>query len=96
VPTFFRTPLAIRQFRRLTPEQRVKFGEALQAFLEDLPARQFRPSLRVKRVQGTERDYEMTWEYHDGRAVFTFGDTAKGEADVIWLRIGGHEIFEKQ
>jgi hypothetical protein len=80
--------------RRLTPEQRAKFGESLQALLEDLPFRRFRPSFPVKRVQGTEREYEIAWEHHDGGTVFAFGDTTKGEPDVIWLRIGGHEIVE--
>jgi hypothetical protein len=67
---------------------------ALKDFLEDLPSGQFRPSLLVKRLQEYPGIFEMTWEYHDGRALFRYGDLSEGEPDVIWLRIGSHDIFK--
>lgn len=94
MPKYARTQRCIRDWMNLRPEERAQFRQALAAFLEDLPTRQFRPSLRVKGVQRVAGVFEMTWEYHDGRATFQFGDTSKGEPDIIWRRIGGHEIFE--
>jgi len=37
----------------------------------------------------------MTWEYHDGRAIFRYGEEVPGKAGphIIWERIGGHEIL---
>jgi hypothetical protein len=30
----------------------------------------------------------------DGRALFTYGPTIRrGDPHIIWLRVGGHEIF---
>ncbi len=55
--------------------------------------RGFRPGLRVKRVEGHENVYEMTWA-PDGRATFTYGaEVYPGEPHIIWPRIGGHDIL---
>jgi hypothetical protein len=52
-------------------------------------------SLRIKRVQGTKDVWEMSWS-GDGRATFRYGGERKaGETHVIWLRVGGHEIFSR-
>ena len=52
-------------------------------------------SLRIKRVQGTEDVWEMSYS-GDGRATFRYGAEVKpGEAHVIWLRVGGHEILSR-
>src|SRR2546421_7578193 len=51
----------------------------------------FRPSLRVKGVQGHPRIFEMTWA-GKGRATFEYGPEQKpGEPHIIWRRIGGHD-----
>ncbi len=50
--------------------------------------------LRVKRVQGTDADFEMTWA-PDGRAMFRYGvEMSPGDPHIVWLRIGTHDIFE--
>lgn len=89
----------LRDFKRLTPEQRNRFRTALGRFIDDpwameVGARQwFRPGLRVKRVQGTRGLYEMTWA-PDGRATFSWGDTAiSGLLHVEWERCGDHGIL---
>lgn len=53
----------------------------------------FRPSLRVKGVQGYPSVFEMTWA-PNGRATFQYGaEVQTGEAHVIWRRIGDHSIL---
>ncbi|MEP7032875.1 MAG: hypothetical protein ABI879_02725 [Actinomycetota bacterium] len=62
--------------------------------LETLPRGRFRGSLRVKRMQGAEGIFEMTWEPEDGRATFEYGEElVAGDPHIIWRRIGGHDIF---
>lgn len=51
-------------------------------------------SLRVKRVQGLPRVWEMTWSFAgpDGRATFEY-ITIEDELAIKWRRIGSHDIF---
>jgi hypothetical protein len=94
VPTFDVDARFRREFSRLTPENQRRFRLALHRFVEDLRRGRFRKGLRVKRVQGTEAQWEMTWA-PNGRALFTYGpEVHPGEQHVIWQRIGGHEVFE--
>jgi hypothetical protein len=82
-----------RDWGELTPEQRREFKKALQKLIADLRAGQFRVGLRVKRVQGTDGIFEMTWT-KDGRATFQYGDELNpGEAHIVWRRIGTHDVF---
>lgn len=86
-----------RDWDRLTPQQQRAFRRAIEQFVADLDARGhgFHPSLRVKRVQGHPRVWEMTWA-QDGRATFEYGDEVHpGEPHVIWRRIGTHSIFRR-
>ncbi len=93
MPTFERLDPFREQFERLTEEQKSAFRKAVRKFVEDLVRGHFRKGLRVKRVQGREGVWEMTWA-PDGRATFEFGQSVRnGEPHVIWRRIGGHEIF---
>lgn len=56
--------------------------------------RPFRASLRVKGVRDQAGIFEMTWDMPNGRATFRYGsERLPGEQHIIWLRIGGHEIF---
>lgn len=84
-----------RDWATLTRNQQERFGVAVEKMVEDLQARRvFRPSLRVKGVQGHEGIYEMTWA-PDGRATFTYGTSPiAGETHIIWRRIGSHDIFQ--
>jgi hypothetical protein len=54
----------------------------------------FRPSLRIKRVHGHARAWELNWAA-DGRATFEYGDEIQGEPHVIWRWIGTHDIFRR-
>jgi hypothetical protein len=100
VPTFQRLPRFLRDLKRLTPTERDSFQKvALDAFAPDVDAREFRPSLRVKRVRGCAAPggatvYETTWA-PDGRVTWQYGDEVEpGVVHVVWRRVGGHEIFD--
>jgi hypothetical protein len=86
-----------RDWDRLTPQQQRAFRQAVAHFVADMAAdgQSFRPGLRVKRVQGHPRVWEMTWA-PDGRATFEYGDEVRsGEPHVVWRRIGTHSIFRR-
>jgi hypothetical protein len=96
MPTYFATPRFYREFRKLTAEQQALFMAAIAKFVEDLKTGRFRKSLRIKRCQGHKNVWELSWA-PDGRALYKYGAEAlRGEPHVIWLRIGGHEIFESE
>jgi hypothetical protein len=94
VPSYERTRRFDRDYAALTEEQRVRFRAAFLRFDDDLRRGRFRPGLRVKRVGGTDRVFEMTWA-PDGRATFQYGQSKKSNAHVIWRRIGTHEVFRR-
>lgn len=83
-------------FEKLTPAQQAAFLLAVGQFVEDLRAgRPFRKGLRVKGIQGASGIFEMTWA-DDGRATFEYGEEiAKGDAHVIWRRVGTHSVFKR-
>jgi hypothetical protein len=94
MPTYFSSPEFRRMFAALDPAKRALFKEAMHKLVEDLAAGSIRPSLRVKRVQGKNGVWEMSWA-RNGRATFQYGPEVRpGHPHVIWLRIGGHEIFD--
>lgn len=100
MPTYDTTRRFERDYGQLSEDQKKKFREAIAALVEDLEHHQgiFRKNLRVKRVQGIESVYEMTWDKDSdfGRATFQFGPSLRpGEPHVIWRRCGGHDIFKK-
>ena len=83
-------------YDQLTEAQRLRFLRVLQRFVEDVDSGQFRASLRVKPVRGQSGVWEMTWDGNDGRATFMYGpEKLPGKRHVIWLRVGGHEIFQE-
>ena len=83
-------------FERLTPAQQAAFLLAVNQLVEDLQSsRPFRKGLRVKGVQGASGIFEMTWA-DDGRATFEYGDeVVKGDAHVVWRRVGTHSILKQ-
>jgi hypothetical protein len=86
-----------RDWERLTPQQQRAFRQAVEQFIADLAGggQSFRPRLRVKRVQGLPRVWEMTWA-PDGRATFEYGDKVlPGESRIVWRRIGTHSVFRR-
>jgi hypothetical protein len=93
LPTYEATERFWREYRRLTAEQRAAFRRAVEHFVADLEAGQFRAGLRIKGIVGMPGCFEMTWEA-DGRAIFTYGKEARlGETHVIWLAVGTHAIL---
>jgi hypothetical protein len=71
-----------RDWGSLTPQQQRAFRKAVAEFIADLRAGAFRPSLRIKRVQGYPGVWEMTWAA-DGRATFEYGEEIRGGPHVI-------------
>jgi hypothetical protein len=96
MPTHDERPLFLREFAKLTQLQQDRFLKAVGHLVAELRAHQpFRPSLRVKGVQGYRGIFEMTWA-GDGRATFEYGpERIAGETHIIWRRIGGHEILQQ-
>jgi hypothetical protein len=96
-PTYDLTETFKKDLSVLDAEDRRLFHAAVQAFVADLgaPDHGFRAGLRVKRVQGTDGVFEMTWA-RDGRATFEYGaELLSGEPHVVWRRIGTHDIFTR-
>jgi hypothetical protein len=85
-----------REYARLSRKQRGDFRDAASKLIDALKADRDPPrSLRIKRVQGTKDIWEFSYS-GDGRATFRYGAEVKpGKTHVIWLRIGGHEIFSR-
>lgn len=94
MPTYEWVQRFRRDFEDLGPGQQRRFLAAVAEFVEDLDAgRPLRPGLRVKRVQGTDGVFEMTWA-PDGRATFRFGEEVRpGEPHVVWRRVGTHDVL---
>jgi hypothetical protein len=94
VPTFATTPRFERDYRSLTDEQRARFQKVVrEEFVPDVDLGRFRPSLRVKRVQGVPKVFEMTWA-PDGRATWEYGAPIRdGVRHVIWRCVGTHDVF---
>ena len=95
-PTYELEPGFAREFARLPREQQRAFRRAVVKLIAALKTGDEPPrSLRIKRVQGTKDVGEMSWS-GDGRATFRYGSEHKeGETHVVWLRVGGHEIFSR-
>ena len=96
MPTHDELPQFLREWAKLTPQQQTLFLAAAVEMVEDLRGQApFRPSLRIKGVQGHAGVFEMTWA-SNGRTTFHYGaEVNPGEAHIIWRRIGGHEIFDR-
>lgn len=99
MPTYQQTETFIRDFRRLSREEREAFLKALARFVFDIASMEagekdtFRPGLRVKGVHGRLNLFEMSWA-HDGRATFMWGNPVyEGKRHVIWIRCGDHNIL---
>jgi hypothetical protein len=94
MPTYEVSEEFLRDYKRLTKQERAAFRRAVDKFKEDPQGGSFRGSLRVKRMVAAPGIFEMTWEGSDGRATFQYGpEVVSGEPHVIWRMIGGHDIF---
>lgn len=92
MPSYERTRRFERDWKRLKAADRDRFRTAFRRFDDDLQEGTFRPGLRVKRVEGTDHVFEMTWA-PDGRATFEYGTPQGHGPHVIWRRIGRHAIL---
>lgn len=95
MPTHHELPRFLRDWASLHADQRAAFLTALHLFVAGVAAQDFDPRLRVKRVQGRAGVWEMSWAA-DGRATFEYSpEVIRGEAHVIWRRIGTHDVFRR-
>lgn len=94
MPSYERTRRFERDWKALAEVDRDRFRVAFSRFDTDLDAGSFRPGLRVKRVEGTDGIFEMTWA-PDGRATFEYGTPEGRGAHVIWRRIARHDVFRR-
>jgi hypothetical protein len=93
MPTYSQTSAFRKNYRKLSSGQRKAFQKAVASFVQDLQTGRFRPGLRVKGVVGITGVFEMTWA-PNGRAMFTYGDEVRGgEAHIVWLAVGAHDIL---
>ena len=92
MPTFQRTPRFVHDWKNLTKDVQDSFRQVTEQFVPDLKRGKFRPQLRVKRVRSTSGVWEMTFG-PDARATFEYREGGRGEAHIIWRRVGTHEIF---
>lgn len=84
-------PIEHRQvFRALVPA----FSAACDGYVRDPGGFRWPARLRVRRLVGAPRVWELTWSFAspDGRATFEFVTDAAG-ALVRWRRIGTHRVF---
>jgi hypothetical protein len=95
MPTYEVEPAFLRDLDHLTARERNAFFAAVRKFVADLDEGHLRAGLRVKAMPGHPGVYEMSWA-PDGRATFSFGTPVKGgQTQVIWRRIGTHDMFDR-
>ena len=96
MPTHDQIESFFHDYQKLTDAQKILFRQAIAHFVEDLRGGRFRKGLRVKRMQGHDGIWEMTWD-NDGRATFEYGAPLpdKEGPHIIWRRIGSHSIFNQ-
>lgn len=84
MPTFETAQEFLRDWSRLTPNQRRRFKAAVRRFVEDLKAkRPPRPGLGIVHFEGREGVFEFHWA-PDGRALFAYGTSPRpGDTHII-------------
>lgn len=98
-----RTDSFLADFKRLKKEHRKHFLDTLRSqfipacdvYSKD-PSTPWPKLLRVKKMQGADGIWEMTWSFAgpDGRATFEF-ITVDGDVAIRWRRIGDHSVFKR-
>jgi hypothetical protein len=94
MPTYAKTLRFEQDLDRLSRDERRRFREVTDRFVEDLRRGEgFRPGLRVRGVQGADGVFEMTWA-PNGRATFEYGPPRRpGHAHIVWRRVGTHAVL---
>jgi hypothetical protein len=99
---FKKQPIFLREYQRLTAQEREKFLEALSVFITSVKHFEQHPeafiwptSLRFEKLVGFNQIYAITWSFKqpDGRATFRM-ETMSGEMWITWRRIGRHDIYK--
>ncbi len=100
MPTYDWESRFLRDWARLSEDQRNLFLTTRDEFVDDLRDMEagrrsrVRRGLRVKGVKGTPGVFEMWWA-PDGRATFSWGkEKLPGRRHIIWRRCGNHEILK--
>ncbi len=96
MPTYEALSHFLRDWKHLAPAQKAAFLVAVSQLVADLRAgKSIRRGLRVKKMQGFENVWELTWA-PDGRATFHYGDPVdERETHIVWRRIGTHSVFKR-
>lgn len=85
----------LRDWKHLTPAQKAAFLVAVAQLVADLRAGKGFRRLRLKKIQGVDNIWELTWA-PDGRATFHYGEPVNGgEPHIVWRRIGTHSVFDR-
>jgi hypothetical protein len=97
-----RLPRFDSDYKKLSALERELFRQALSVFIAASKGYHASPekfewprSLRVERLTGTGV-MAMTWSFSgpDGRATFQF-ETIDGDIQVVWRRVGRHQIYRE-
>lgn len=90
-----RAALSDEHFARFWGVVRDQFIPAAERVAAE-PGTSWPRGLRVKRVQGTQGVWEMTWSFAgpDGRATFEWVQIDT-EPAIRWRRVGSHAIFSE-
>lgn len=94
MPTWETTRRFERDWKLLHADDRRRFRVAVKKFVADLSAGRFGKGLRVRRVEGTDHIFEMSWA-PNGRATFQYGSGPGKGPHVIWRRVGTHDVFDR-
>lgn len=98
---YARAPHFVSDLRRLSASERRLFRQVVvEQFVPAAerhatePGAPWPKGLRVKRVEGAQGVWEMTWSFAgpDGRATFEWTQI-DAESAIRWRRVGGHAIF---
>ena len=99
---FQKINLFVREYQRLSPQEREKFLETLSVFISACKHFEKHPdafiwpaALRFEKLVGFNEVYAITWSFKqpDGRATFHM-EIISGEVWITWRRIGRHEIYK--
>ncbi len=97
MPTHEERERFLNEYTRLRRAEQQQFKRAVAEFVTALKDHHPPPKkLGIERYERQSGIYEFHWSA-TGRALFRYGpEKTPGEPHVIWLRIGGHEIYDER
>lgn len=94
MPTHEERERFLNEYRRLRLAEQRLFNQAVAEFVAAL--KEHRPPPKKLGIERYEREsgvYEFHWA-PNGRALFRYGTSPHpDDVHIIWLRIGGHDIY---